>query len=86
MVPDGIRVIEVDESTDAYEKLLPGDIVLTIDGNYAGDAKNIDAALEVKAAGDTVTLEVFRVTDGKEENLTLEIELSEDLLWVVSNE
>lgn len=84
-VPKGIRVVAVDESCDAYGKLFPGDIILTMDGENPTDAEAIAAVLAEKSAGDSIRMEVFRVDEnGREATITVEVTVMEDTTKAVS--
>ncbi len=83
-IPSGIRVVSVEESSDAYGKVVPGDIILSIDGIETTDSEGVTQALEGKEAGDMVELEIFHVDEnGLEETKTVEVQMTEDRSQIV---
>lgn len=63
-VPYGIRVVDVMEKSDAYNKdIKPGDIITEMDGVAVYDSETIGNALEGKKPGDSITIKIFRVND-----------------------
>lgn len=83
-IPSGIRVVSVEESSDAYGKVVPGDIILSIDGIETADSEGVSQALEGKEAGDMVKLEIFHVDEnGLEETKTVEVQMTEDRSQIV---
>lgn len=59
----GVYVAEISEGYDAENHLMVEDIIVGIDGNEVLQVSDISAAIENKAAGDKVTLKVYR--DGR---------------------
>lgn len=67
----GVLVVEVNEGYDAVNHLIPGDIIIGIDGNEVLSINDISAVLSSKTAGDTVTLKISR--NGKVSDVTVEL-------------
>ncbi|MGI5960145.1 MAG: S1C family serine protease [Massiliimalia sp.] len=79
-IPEGIRVVQVEPSSDAAKQgLQKGDIITKIDGKPVLEGENLSNVLTSKTPGDTVELSVYRIENGKEVNLTLTVTLQEDL-------
>lgn len=77
-VPAGLRVISVDESTDAYKKgVAAGDIITELDGISVVELSDVSAILEKKTPGDEVKLTIYRERNGKK-TLTVTVVLQED--------
>ena len=77
-VPAGLRVVSVDETTDAYEKgVSAGDIITQIDGVAVVELDDVSAVLEGKKPGDTATLTIYRATES-EDTFDVEVVLAED--------
>lgn len=78
--PAGLRVVQVDESTDAYAQgVQPGDIITKLDGNEVISIKEISEVLNEKEPGDSVKLTIYRVKDGKASTFDVSVELQEDM-------
>lgn len=78
-VPAGLRVVTVDETTDAYAKgVTSGDIITHIEGEPVLDLDDVSAILNQKKAGDTVTLTIYRVVKNKAQTVDIEVELQQD--------
>jgi serine protease Do len=77
--PAGLRVVQVDESTDAYAKgVQPGDIITKIDGQDVVTLQDVSAILNEKKPGDTVTMTIYRAKNTNASTLNVEVELQED--------
>lgn len=73
-LPSGLYITEVAPNTDAAAKgLIPGDVLLSIDGHRLADTDTLQQLLYSHSAGDTVTLTLYR--GGKQ--YQLELQLSE---------
>ncbi len=78
-IPSGLRVVTVDESTDAYKKgVQAGDIITSIDDTQVITLSDISPILESKRPGDTVKLTIYRITDNEPQYLDIEVVLQED--------
>ncbi|MDR1692037.1 MAG: trypsin-like peptidase domain-containing protein [Oscillospiraceae bacterium] len=74
-LPPGVRIVDVSKSSDAYRKgLRPNDIVTHIDGGEVYGIADVNAIKENRAAGDVLTLTVYRAG----QTLTIEVTLVED--------
>ncbi len=74
-VPQGLRVISVDATVDAYAKgVTAGDVITHIDGIQVVVLEDVSKIFEDKVAGDTITLTIFR----SNETIDLDVILSED--------
>lgn len=79
-VPEGIRVVQVEETSDAAKQgVQKGDIITHIDGRPALEGENLTSVLNDKNPGDTVQLTIYRVQNGQEVTLELTVALEEDL-------
>lgn len=56
VVPDGVRIIDVDPSFPAADLLRPGDLLREVDGSPVVESADVLAALADRVAGDTVTV------------------------------
>ncbi|MCL2838899.1 MAG: trypsin-like peptidase domain-containing protein [Oscillospiraceae bacterium] len=76
LVP-GIQVMDVLENSGAQNAgIRRGDIIISINGTAIANIDELNRALEQHSAGDIVTLEVFRYTTGRTENI--EVRLGEE--------
>lgn len=72
-LPRGVYVPQVpEESNAAAAGILPGDILLSLDGQRITDTESLSALLRRYQAGDTVTLTIYRDNLELSTNLTLE--------------
>lgn len=79
-LPRGIRVISVEEDSDAAAKgLQSGDIITRMDGQEVYDSDTVSKALEGKKPGDTMELTVYRIDyqSGRASTITIRAVLSE---------
>ena len=75
-VPQGVLITSVDEKTDAYAKgLKKNDIITSIGGVTIKSMDDLNAEKEKYSAGDTVTLGIYRYSDGR--SFTVNIILAE---------
>lgn len=79
-LPRGLRVVEVTQGYDAYEKgLQAGDIITHMDGVAMIDSAALASVIDNKKPNDTIKLTVFRVNrTGATETLDIEIILGEE--------
>lgn len=78
-VPAGLRVVSVDQTTDAYRKgVTAGDIITEIDGVPVVELSDVSAVLEEKRPGDEVELTIYREKNGKN-TLKINVVLQEDI-------
>ena len=85
--PAGLRVVQVDESSDAYTQgVNAGDIITKIDGTEVVSIKEVSSVLNQKTPGETVTLTIYRVKNGNANTFDVEVELQEDLSGKVISE
>ena len=78
--PAGLRVVEVDETTDAYAQgVQPGDIITQLDGCDVVTLEEVSEVLDTKKPGDTVEMTIYRVQNGRADTLRLTVTLEEDL-------
>lgn len=80
-IPIGLRVYTVQETVDAYNYIVPGDIITMFDGQEVYDSESISNILADKRAGEELVLTVYRVdeTTGISEYLEFTIILSESV-------
>jgi len=78
-IPQGLRVVSVDEASDAYAKgLRPGDIIYRMDGEEVHDTPDVKKILAGKNPGEQIVLSVYRVgADDHAERLELSVTLQE---------
>lgn len=63
-IPQGVRVVGIDESCDVAKKDVQiGDIITAVDGEQAVELSEIAAILNRKKPGDTLTLRIYRVNE-----------------------
>ena len=78
--PAGLRVVQVDQATDAYQKgVQPGDIITKLDGKDVITIKEISEVLNQKEPGDSVKLTIYRAKNGKTKTFEIEVVLQEDM-------
>lgn len=78
-IPKGMRVISVDETTDAFKKgLSKGDIITHIDNQRIDSTEQVNSIMSNKKLGDSVLLTVYRVVDGNSQEITLNVNLEID--------
>lgn len=78
--PAGLRVVAVDETTDAYAKgVQAGDIITQLDGQDVITLADVSAVLDAKRPGDSVDLTIYRARDGRSDTFQLSVTLEEDL-------
>lgn len=86
-IPAGLRIVSVDETTDAYRQgVQKGDIITHMDGVSVQNSSDINPILESKLPGDYVKLTIYRIQNGAEETLTIDVALQEDLSGKISGE
>lgn len=79
-VPKGIRVVSVDESTDAFKQgIKKGDIITHMDTKEITNADDIANIMKDKKANDTINLTILRVANGKSETLNIKVTLQADM-------
>lgn len=78
-IPQGIRVVGIDETCDVVNKNVKiGDIITAVDGEEVNELNEIAAVLNKKQPGDSVTLTIYRVEeDGTVKNFEENVVLSE---------
>lgn len=84
-IPTGLRIVDVDETTDAYEKgVQKGDIITHIDNVPVDNSNDITPILKSKVPGDQVKLTIYRMQGRKAGTLTVDVTLQEDLTGKIS--
>ncbi len=78
-IPQGLRVVSINEDSDALAKgLQVGDIIYKMDGTEVYDTPEVKKALQNKKPGDTIVLSVYRVgLDEKAQKLEITVTLKE---------
>ena len=60
-LPQGLYITAVESGSDAAEKgILPGDVLLALDGQWLSDAETLQSVLYSYNAGDTARLTIYR--------------------------
>lgn len=78
-VPAGLRIVLVDETTDAYAKgITKGDIITHIEGQSVRAVTDISGILKGKQPGDLITMTIYRIEDGTGFTINITIALEED--------
>lgn len=75
-MPEGVFVSQVDEGTPAAEAgMLYGDIITKFDGSRLYTAEELRSLLEYYESGETVEVLVYRMNNGKYEEVVLQVTL-----------
>lgn len=79
-VPQGLRIVALESTSDAAAKgLQVGDIITKVDGEQMKAFSDLSAILKTKKAGDTIALDVYRQTSGTAgRTFSVVLELRED--------
>ncbi|TKJ29120.1 hypothetical protein CEE39_09425 [bacterium (candidate division B38) B3_B38] len=77
----GVLVLEVEEDSPAAEAgFLPGDVIISIDGEAVDDTENLHDILREAEEGDKLTFEILR--KGKSQKLTVEMEDDDHIIII----
>ena len=72
-IPDGLYVSAVTPGSDAAEKgVVPGDIIVSVDGEHVSEIGELSAIISGKGPGGTVSLDIYRYGG---EDVYLDVEL-----------
>ncbi len=74
---DGARVLGVSPDAPSNEVLVPGDVIVEVEGAEISMPADIGTQLESHAPGDTVPVRVVRIVDGETTEVDLDVELTE---------
>ncbi len=75
-VPAGMRIATVDPTAECYGILLEGDIILAMEGIPTTDMEAVDAMLYEATPDDMLSMDIYRMVEGEEQYLTLDVPLS----------
>lgn len=70
-LPEGAYVVSVQEDSDLFGRLQPGDIITALDSIAVQDSEDLQKALEHRLAEETVTVTVFRRGEERTEQAKL---------------
>ncbi len=79
-IPQGLRVVSIESTSDAVAKGLQiGDIITKVDGTQMTAFSDLSAILQTKKADETIVLDVYRQTSGSAgRSFTVTLKLQED--------
>ncbi len=79
-IPQGLRVVAIESTSDAVSKgLQVGDIITKVDGTQMTAFSDLSAILKAKKADDTIVLDVYRQTSGSAgRSFSVTLKLRED--------
>jgi S1-C subfamily serine protease len=70
-LPEGAYVVSVEQDSDLFGRLQPGDIITALDGDAVRDSETLQKALEHRSAEETVTVTVYRRGEARTETAKL---------------
>ena len=77
-IPQGLRIVSIETSSDAVSKgLQVGDIITKADGAEMAEFSDLSEVLKTKKAGDTIMLDIYRQTSsnaGRTFSVTLSLQ------------
>ncbi|MCI8501892.1 MAG: trypsin-like serine protease [Oscillospiraceae bacterium] len=79
-IPEGLRIVLIEETSDALQKgLQVGDIITKVDGTLMTGFGDLSSILKEKKAGDSITLDVYRqISDSTGRTFSATLKLQED--------